>query len=71
GVPASRREAYIKVVELLKKLEELERGAVKVETLVTEAEKFGIPRAETQRVIDLLIRNGEVYTPRPGYIKRV
>jgi len=71
GVPASRREAYIRVVELLKKLEEIEKGPVKVDLLKAEAEKLGIPGPEVQRIIDLLIRNGEAYTPRPGYIKRV
>jgi replicative DNA helicase Mcm len=71
GVPASRREAYIKVVELLRRLEEAERGPVKVETLKAEAEKLGIPAGEVQRIVELLIRNGEAYTPRPGYIKRV
>ena len=71
GVPASRREAYIKVVELLKKMEEVEKGPVKIDHLKAEAEKLGIPPAEVQRVIELLIRNGEAYTPRPGYIKRV
>ncbi len=71
GVPASRREAYIKVVELLKKMEDVEKGPVKIDHLKAEAEKLGIPPAEVQRVIELLIRNGEAYTPRPGYIKRV
>jgi replicative DNA helicase Mcm (EC 3.6.1.-) len=71
GVPASRREAYIKVVELLKRLEEAERGPVKIEVLKAEAEKAGIPGAEVQRIVDLLVRNGEAYMPRPGYIKRV
>ncbi|MCU7788031.1 minichromosome maintenance protein MCM [Pyrobaculum sp. 3827-6] len=71
GVPASRREAYIKVVELLKKMEEAEKGPVKIDKLKAEAEKLGIPPAEVQRIVDLLIRNGEAYTPRPGYIKRV
>jgi len=71
GVPASRREAYIKVVELLKRLEEAERGPVKIEVLKAEAERAGIPGAEVQRIVDLLVRNGEAYMPRPGYIKRV
>lgn len=71
GVPASRREAYIKVVELLKKLEEAEKGPVKIDYLKAEAEKMGVPPAEVQRIIDLLIRNGEAYTPRPGYIKHI
>lgn len=69
--PASRREAYIKVVELLKRLEEAERGPVKIEVLKAEAERAGIPGAEVQRIVDLLVRNGEAYMPRPGYIKRV
>jgi len=58
-------------VELLKNLEEAERGPVKIDLLKAEAEKLGIPGPEVQRIIDLLIRNGEAYTPRPGYIKRV
>jgi len=30
-----------------------------------------VPRAEAQRLVDLMIRNGELYTPRPGYVKRI
>jgi len=55
----------------LKRLEEAERGPVKIEVLKAEAERAGIPGAEVQRIVDLLVRNGEAYMPRPGYIKRV
>jgi replicative DNA helicase Mcm len=71
GVPASRREAYIKLAEVIKRLEEAVKGPVKVEALLDEAEKAGVPRAEAQRLIELMVRNGELYTPRPGYVKRI
>jgi replicative DNA helicase Mcm (EC 3.6.1.-) len=71
GVPASRREAYIKLTETLKKMEEVYKGPVRLDALLEEAEKAGVPRAEAQRLVDLMIRNGELYTPRPGYVKRI
>ncbi|CCC80950.1 minichromosome maintenance protein MCM [Thermoproteus tenax] len=71
GVPASRREAYIKLSELIRRLEEAAKGPVKLEVLLDEAEKAGVPRADAQRLVELMIRNGELYTPRPGYVKRI
>ncbi|MBP1449445.1 MAG: Minichromosome maintenance protein MCM, partial [Thermoproteus sp.] len=71
GVPASRREAYVRLAELIKKMEEAAKGPVKIDLVLDEAEKAGIQRAEAQRLIDLMIRNGELYTPRPGYVKRI
>jgi replicative DNA helicase Mcm len=44
GVPASRREAYIKVVELLKKLEETERPCEDRHVEGRGRENWGSPR---------------------------
>jgi len=42
---------------------------VRIEDVLREAEKKGITSAEAEKLLNLLIKSGEVYTPKPGYIK--
>jgi hypothetical protein len=46
-------------------------GVVKDEDLFnTLMEDHGIGRAEAARLIGVLMRDGTIYSPRPGYYKR-
>lgn len=54
-------------------ISEMERitGVVKDEDLFnTLLEDHGIGRAEAARLIGILMRDGTIYSPRPGYYKR-
>jgi replicative DNA helicase Mcm len=44
---------------------------VRIEDLYREAESAGLDRQAVDKAINMLLKSGDVYTPRPGYIKRV
>ncbi len=71
GIPTSKRERYVRIVEIVRDLEERVRGPVRIVDVVAEAEKHGIAREETQQIIDMMVRQGELYMPKPGYVRRV
>lgn len=71
GIPTSKRERYVRIVEIVRDLEERVRGPVRIVDVIAEAEKHGITREETQQIIDMMVRQGELYMPKPGYVRRV
>ena len=72
GKPRSAQEKIATIIDVLTKLEELNGGKpVKLEDLYRECEQVGLDRVTVEKLVNLLIRNGELYMPRPGYVKRV
>jgi len=50
---------------------ERDKGVAKREELIVRLEKeLGIPRDESERIIGMLIREGTIYEPRSGYLKK-
>ncbi|MFO8050313.1 MAG: hypothetical protein R6V01_01280 [Thermoplasmatota archaeon] len=39
--------------------------------LLDNVKEKGIPPEEAENILDLLKRNGDIFSPRPGYFKRV
>ncbi len=71
GKPKSQREKFIRLMELIKKLEEENKGKpIKVDTLYERAEEEGLDRVFVEKALDHLKREGEIYEPRSGYIKK-
>ncbi len=70
GRPRSQQEKLARLMDLIKSMEE-ERGKVKVSELIKRAEEEGIDREFVEKAIETLKRQGELYEPKPGYIKRV
>jgi replicative DNA helicase Mcm len=69
GQPKSQREKMLAVIDIIKNLVQQNNGEpVKVEEVISEAEKRGIDQVFVKKVIDKLLDNGEIMTPRPGYI---
>lgn len=59
-----------RVVDILSKMEKV-TGVVKDEDLFNALMgEHGISRAEATRIIGILMRDGTIYSPRPGYYKR-
>ncbi len=44
---------------------------VKIEDVLREAEKKGIAKEDAEKLLNILIKNGEIYTPKPGYVMYV
>lgn len=57
---------------IVKKLEQESKDTfAKYESVIDEAEKAGVDRNSAKKYIDDLIKNGDVYTPRAGFLKLV
>ncbi len=70
GKPRSLQMQLQKVLGVISEMERI-TGVVKDEDLFnTLLEDHGIGRAEAARLIGILMRDGTIYSPRPGYYKR-
>jgi replicative DNA helicase Mcm len=70
GKPKSVRDKLHVVLSVLIAMEK-ETGIVEKAAFVSELEsKHEIPRAETERMIGQLLREGTIYEPREGYLKK-
>lgn len=70
GKPKSVRDKMHVVLSVLIEMEK-ETGMVEKAALVSELEsKHEVPRAETERMLSQLLREGTIYEPREGYLKK-
>ncbi len=70
GKPKSIRDRLHIVISVLMEMEK-ESGIVEKDRLVTELEtKHNIPRGEIERMISQLLREGTIYEPREGCLKK-
>ena len=71
GKPMSQREKLIKLIDIMRELEERSKdGLVKISELVEEATSQGLDKEFIERALDHLRREGEIYEPKPGFLKR-
>jgi len=70
GKPKSVRDKLQTVLSTLMEMEK-ETGVVEKTALLSELEtKFQISRGEAERLIRQLLREGTIYEPREGYLKK-
>jgi replicative DNA helicase Mcm len=70
GKPRSLQLLLQKVLEVISEIERI-TGIVKDEELYeTLIQDHGINRMEASRLIGVLMRDGTIYSPRPGFYKR-
>ncbi|HJW65997.1 MAG TPA: Minichromosome maintenance protein MCM, partial [Candidatus Bathyarchaeia archaeon] len=70
GKPKSVRDKMQVVLSALMQMEK-ETGIVEKTVLVSELEnKYKVPRAETERILGQLLREGTIYEPREGCLKK-
>ena len=70
GKPKSVRDKLQVVLSVLIEMEK-ETGIVEKAAFVSELEsKHEVPRAETERMVGQLLREGTIYEPREGYLKK-
>jgi replicative DNA helicase Mcm len=70
GKPKSVRDKLHVILSVLMEMEK-ETGMVEKEALMNEMEsKHKIPRSETDRMIGQLLREGTIYEPREGCLKK-
>ena len=69
GKPKSMRDMIQVLLDIIVELQK-ETGVVEVKAVLDEAERRGIPASECERLIAQLKREGTVYEPREGYLKK-
>ena len=70
GKPKSVRDKMQVVLSALMQMEK-ETGIVEKTVLVSELEnKYKVPRTETERILGQLLREGTIYEPREGCLKK-
>ncbi|MCW4046500.1 MAG: minichromosome maintenance protein MCM [Candidatus Bathyarchaeota archaeon] len=70
GKPKSMRDRLQVILSVLTEMEKV-TGVVEKSALMDEVEsKHKIPRAETERMLGQLLREGTIYEPKEGYIKK-
>ena len=70
GKPKSVRDKLHVIISVLMGMEK-ETGIVEKSALITELEeKHSIPRTEIERMISQLLREGTIYEPREGHLKK-
>jgi replicative DNA helicase Mcm len=69
GKPKSMRDALAVLLDIIVELQK-ETGLVEVKAVLDEAERRGIRRADGERYLAQLRREGTIYEPREGYVKK-
>jgi replicative DNA helicase Mcm len=69
GKPKSMRDALAVLLDVIFELQR-ETGMAELKAVFDEAERRGIPASECERLIAQLKRDGTVYEPREGYLKK-
>ncbi len=70
GKPKSLRDRLDRVLSTIVEMS-VEEGMVSEKDLYEELERrYGMSRSEASRLVDILLRDGVIYSPRPGYYKK-
>jgi len=70
GKPRSLQNQLQKALQIISEMERI-RGSVKESDLYeTLSNDYGINRSEGARLISVLVKDGTIYMPRPGYYRR-
>ena len=70
GVSASQRSKISTILEIIDQLEKTYNGPVPLNDILTEAERYKIPKNKAEEIIQKLLRSGELFEPKPGFIQR-
>jgi replicative DNA helicase Mcm len=70
GKSQSEREKIIEILEIIKNLA-TQYDVVEVSLVIEESKTMGIDESKTRKIIDELMRNGDIYFPKHGFVKPV
>ncbi len=71
GTPASQRNKIMTIKEIINELENKVGKVVPIEEILKEAQAKGLSESEIEDIIQKLIRTGDLFEPRHGFISRV
>ncbi|NOQ37420.1 hypothetical protein GQ472_00900 [archaeon] len=72
GVTSSKRNKIMDILRIIKEMQdESPDKLVNREDLISRAEEEGMDSAKVEEIIESLRRDGELFEPRPGFLKKV
>lgn len=71
GISAVQRSRIITIKNILNNLEAKYGEMISVSEVIEEAKKFGIEEERTEEILNKMKREGEIFEPKPGFIKRL
>jgi replicative DNA helicase Mcm len=71
GVPRSKQEKYTEILKIVKDLSATEEKGVPISEIIRAASERKIDEETTKKIIDEFLRKGDLYEPRPGYVKYI
>ena len=70
GQPRSKAEQYYEIVGILRDLTKSNEPTTR-EEIITQSKRLNIDELTTRRILDEMQRKGELFEPKPGYLKLV
>ena len=70
GQPRSRAEQYYDIVGIIRDITKRSENVTREEVIV-ESRRIGVDEITARRFIDEMLKKGELYEPKPGYLKFV
>ncbi|MBI3052187.1 hypothetical protein HYY74_07090 [Candidatus Woesearchaeota archaeon] len=70
GIPASERSRIYAVRDIIKELESKIGNLIPVEDILKIALDKGIAETDVEQLIEKLKRDGDIYEPKPGFVRR-
>jgi replicative DNA helicase Mcm len=71
GITTSQRNRIITIREIIKDLESKYNGEIPLEDVMDAAEAKGISKSRTEEIIEKMKREGELYEPKHGILRRM
>ncbi len=71
GTSSRRRQKWIVIDEIIRQLEEEKKEGARFEDIVERASDHNISKAEVEEILDMLRKQGEIYSPRDGVYRHV
>ncbi|RLG17819.1 AAA family ATPase [Nanoarchaeota archaeon] len=70
GHSAEKRSKTYKVRDVINSLTATYKDGVSVRMIIETAQEMGVDPKDTEKILNELARVGEIYEPKPGYIKK-
>ncbi|RLG16746.1 hypothetical protein DRN62_03095, partial [Nanoarchaeota archaeon] len=71
GITATQRSRIILIREIMAELEEKFGENIPLREILKEAKERGIDEAKAEEVIDKMKRDGEIFEPKHGFLRRL
>ncbi|HLD85523.1 MAG TPA: Minichromosome maintenance protein MCM, partial [archaeon] len=70
GITTSKRKRITRLIEVIERMQK-EMKEVAISDVFAEAQTLGISEKDAEETMEELVRKGELFHPKPGFVKKV